>query len=96
MRLKPRNQYLTVEPISDKLEKSEGGVFLPDSAKEYPLTGVVLDVGGGSLDVHGARVPHRVKSGDLVLYTKHSGTKLETDDGSTVLLMEASDVLAII
>ena len=71
-------------------EKTAGGLFIPDTAKEKPLRGTVKAVGNGTKDE--AMV---VKEGDLVLYGKYAGTELEVD-GVKYLMMRQSDILAIL
>ena len=71
-------------------EKTVGGIIIPDTAKEKPLQGEVLAVGGGTKDE--AMV---LKAGDNVLYGKYSGTEVELD-GEKYLIMRQSDVLAVL
>ena len=69
--------------------KTAGGIIIPDSAKEKPLTGTVVLVGAAKKDES-----VEVKEGDKVLYGKYSGTEL-TVDGADYLLISHSDVLYI-
>ena len=71
-------------------EKTAGGLYIPDTAKEKPLAGKVVAVGPGTKDVK-----MEVKEGDEVLYGKYSGQEL-TIDGVEYLIMRQGDILAII
>ena len=89
---------MTIKPLADRVlikaaaaeEKTVGGIIIPDTAKEKPLQGEVLAVGGGTKDEEMV-----LKVGDRVLYGKYSGTEVELD-GEKYLLMRQSDVLAVL
>lgn len=81
--------------ISEKEEKTAGGIFLPDTAKEKPQIGEISAVGPGKLDDKGVRQPLEVKVGDKVLYSKYAGTDLKIGTDDFVLLAE-KDILAIV
>lgn len=89
MNVKPLADRVLVRPAAAE-EKTIGGIIIPDSAKEKPLKGEVLAVGGGTKDE--AMV---LKAGDQVLYGKYAGTEIEID-GEKLLIMRQSDVLATI
>ena len=93
--MKPLADRVIVE--SDKiLEKTTGGIYIPDDSKEKPLQGTVVAVGrGGASESTGAIIPMEVKEGDKVLYGKYSGTEIEID-GKTLLIMKECDMLAIL
>ena len=88
---------MTIKPLSDRVlvlpnpaeEKTAGGLFIPDTAKEKPLMGKVVAVGPGTTDVK-----MEVKEGDTVLYGKYAGTELNIE-GVDYLIMKQSDILAI-
>ncbi|MFT6807744.1 MAG: chaperonin GroES [Parvicellaceae bacterium] len=85
------------KPLADRVlvqadiaaEKSEGGIIIPDTAKESPQKGIVLAVGTGKKDE-----PMTVQVGDSVLYGKYSGTKI-TVEGVEALIMKESDIFGI-
>jgi chaperonin GroES len=81
--------------VSEKEEKTAGGIFLPDTAKEKPQIGEITAVGPGKLDDKGVRQPLEVKVGDKVLYSKYAGTDLKLGTEEFVLLAE-KDILAIV
>ncbi len=89
MKIQPLADRVLIEPAPAE-EKTAGGIYIPDTAKEKPQKGTVVAVGPGKKDE-----PTTVKSGDVVLYGKYSGTEI-TVDGKDYLMMRESDVLAII
>jgi len=95
--LKPLADRLVVEVLEKDVETFAGGqLVLPDTAKEKPQQGKVLAVGPGARDEDGHRIPMDVSVGDTVVFAKYSGTTYKTDDGTEVLLMRESDILAIL
>jgi chaperonin GroES len=93
MKLKPLADRIVVKPaVAD--DKSKGGLYLPDTAKEKPVWGEVIAVGSGKVTDDGKKVALEVKVGDKVLYGKYSGTEV-TVEGEEVLIMRESDIFAI-
>ncbi|AMV34084.1 10 kDa chaperonin [Pirellula sp. SH-Sr6A] len=90
-------------PLGDRIvvqrevsqEKTSGGIFLPDSAKDRPTRGKVVSVGDGRMLENGSRSVLQVKVGDLVLFTSYAGENIEVD-GEEYLLMNESEVLAVL
>ena len=76
-------------------ERTRGGIIIPDTAKEKPVEGEVLAVGGGARDEHGALVPLDVRPGDRVLFGKWAGTDVVIDGEERLILKEA-DILGVI
>jgi chaperonin GroES len=87
MSIKPLSDRVLVEPAAAE-EKTAGGIFIPDTAKEKPQRGTVVAVGPGTKEE-----PTTLKIGDVVLYGKYSGTEIQVD-GKNLLIMRESDVLA--
>lgn len=89
---------INIKPLADRVlvlpapaeQKTAGGIIIPDTAKEKPQKGTVVAVGPGKKDE-----PMTVKVGDAVLYGKYSGTEMQLD-GETYLIMRESDIFAII
>lgn len=81
--------------VCDAEETTSGGIILPDSAREKPQRGVVRAVGPGKLLDSGKRGTMSVKKGDVVFYGKYSGTDVEVNDQTYVLVRE-NDILAIV
>jgi chaperonin GroES len=76
-------------------ERTRGGIIIPDTAKEKPVEGEVLAVGGGARDEHGKLVPLDVRAGDRVVFGKWAGTDVVIDGEERLILKEA-DILGII
>lgn len=94
MKIKPLADRVVIKP-SDPGEKVQGGIIIPDTAKEKPMQGEVAAVGPGKVSESGQKVAMEVKKGDRVLYGKYSGTEV-TVDGEDYLIMRESDILAIL
>lgn len=94
MSFKPLNDRVLVKRLESE-EKTAGGLFIPDTAKEKPSRGQVVAVGPGKCDDSGKRVPMSVKAGDTVLFNKYAGTEIKLD-GEEHLVMREDDILAII
>lgn len=75
--------------------KSEGGIIIPDTAKEKPQDGEVIAVGPGARDENGALVPLDVNAGDTVLFGKWSGTEVKID-GEDLLIMKEADIMGVV
>ena len=78
-----------------KQEKSKGGLFIPDNAKERPLRGDVMCVGPGRVTDSGETLLCTVKAGDKVLYGKYSGTEVELD-GREFMIIRETDIFAVL
>ena len=94
MAIKPLADRVLVKPLVSN-EKTPGGIYLPDTAKEKPQEGTVIAVGPGKTTDDGKKVPLEVKVGDHVLYGKYSGTEVMID-GEEHLIMRESDIFAIL
>lgn len=92
MALHPIDDRLVVE-IEEAEEKTTGGIFLPDTAKEKPQRGKVIAVGQGKLLDNGNRLAMLVNIGDRVLFGKYSGTEVKFE-GKEYKILKESDVLA--
>ena len=94
---------MPIVPLNDKIvvkrmeaeEKTAGGLFLPDSAKEKPKQGRVMSLGEGKRLETGKRAPFQVKEGDRVLFTSYAGNEV-TVDGKEYLIMSEDDILAVV
>ena len=110
MRLHPLQDWALIEP-ADAKDKTGGGLFIPDTAKEKPVEGKVLAVGKGRWETpekkSGSRFkkkqekekkifkPTVLKPGDRVLYEKYGTTDVELD-GKELVLVRESDVLGLV
>lgn len=93
MKIQPLADRIVVKPAEAE-EKTKGGLYVPDTAKEKPVWGEVVAAGPGKTSDDGKKIPMEVKVGDKVLYGKYSGTEI-TVDGQEVLIMRESDLFAI-
>jgi len=94
MKFRPLHDRVLLRRI-EQAEKTAGGIIIPDSAKEKPMEGEVVAVGSGTRDESGKILPLDVKAGDVVLFSKWSGTEV-TIDGEELLVMKESDIMGII
>jgi len=94
MKVKPLQDRVIVKRIEEE-ETTKGGIIIPDTAKEKPIEGEVLAVGGGKLLDTGNKQPLEVKKGDKVLFGKYAGTEIQVE-GEEHLIMREDDIIAII
>lgn len=93
-KVKPLSDRVLIKPLEASEEK-KGGIIIPDTAKEKPQQGEVIEVGLGRVTDDGKKVEMEVKKGDKVLYGKYSGTEVTIDDVE-YLIMRESDIFAVI
>ena len=93
--LKPLGDRVVIEPSEEETERSSGGIYIPDTAKEKPQTGKVVAAGPGRTTDEGKTVALAVKVGDTVVYSKYAGTEY-TEEGTEYLIARESDILAIV
>lgn len=94
MDLKPLADRVIVQPLEEE-ERTAGGIYLPDTAKERPQKGKVVAVGPGRVNDEGKRLEMTVKVGDKVIYGKYAGTEIVID-GDEYLIVNESEILAIV
>jgi chaperonin GroES len=94
MQVKPLADRVLIKPM-EASEMKKGGIIIPDTAKEKPQEGEIMEVGPGRVTEDGKKIPMEVKKGDKVLYGKYSGTEV-TIDNVEYLIMRESDILAVI
>jgi len=94
MIIRPLHDRVLAKRIDEK-DKTAGGLFIPDTAKEKPLEALVIAVGNGKVLESGAIQPLSVKAGDKVLIGKYSGSEVKLDGKDHIILRE-DDILGII
>jgi len=95
LNLRPLADRLVVEPLEQE-ERTAGGLYIPETAKEKPQQGKVLAVGPGAYKENSAeRIPVDVKKGDKVLFAKYAGSDIKVN-GSELKILRESDILAVI
>lgn len=100
---KTKSKSVKLQPLGDRIvvereatdEKTAGGIFLPQSAKDKPSRGTVISVGEGRLVKDGSRIPLQVKPGDRVIFTTYGPDEIKIGE-EELLLMREDDVLAVI
>lgn len=95
MQVKPLADRVLIKPLEAAEEMKKGGIIIPDTAKEKPQEGEIIEVGPGRVTDDGKKIPMEVKKGDKVLYGKYSGTEVTIDDKEYIIMRE-SDILAVI
>ncbi|WP_287128821.1 co-chaperone GroES [Candidatus Cyanaurora vandensis] len=91
--LRPLGDRVLIKIVAQE-ERTAGGLFLPDTAKEKPQLGEVVAVGPGRKLEKGDRATMEVQVGNRVLYSKYSGTEVKIE-GAEYLLVNEKDILAI-
>jgi len=94
MKLRPLDDRVVIKQ-SEAQEKTSGGIFLPDTAKEKPQIGKIVATGPGKLLDDGKRGEMSVKKNDDVIYGKYTGNEIEIEGEKYVILRE-SDLLGIV
>jgi len=92
--IKPLFDNILVKPIKAE-EKTLGGIYLPESAKEKPQIGEVMAIGEGARDDNGKLIPMVVKVGQKVMFTKWGGNEAKVGNEEWKLVKQ-SDILAIV
>ena len=93
MKFRPLHDRVLIK-VLDSEEKTKGGIIIPDTAKEKPQEGEVVAVGPGTKSDEGKISPMDVKTGDIVLFGKWSGTEVKID-GKEYSIMKESDIMGI-
>jgi len=94
MAIRPLSDRIVIEIIDDT-EQTSGGIFIPDSAKEKPQKGKAIAVGPGKTLDDGKKEEMEVKTGDIVLFAKYSGTDIKLDD-KNLKILSVKDVLGVL
>jgi chaperonin GroES len=94
MALTPLHDRVLVKRTEGE-EKTSGGLYIPETAKEKPSEGEIVSVGEGARKDNGELIAPAVKAGDRVLFGKWSGTEV-TVDGEEMLMMKESDIMGIL
>ena len=94
MKLKPLDDRIIIKQLEAE-DKTSGGIILPDTAKEKPQVGKVIEIGPGKLLDNGKRAKMSVKKKDEVVYAKYGGSEVEVD-GEKYMILRESDIYGII
>ncbi len=93
--LKPLGDRILVEIIEESEQKTAGGLYVPDTAKEKSQRGRVVAVGSGKTLDNGTKLPLEVSVGDTVYFAKYGGTEVTLEAKNYSILAER-DILAIV
>ena len=91
-KLQPMGDRIVIK-ATEREERTKGGIYIPDTAKERPQEGKVVAAGPGRMTDDGNRIPLDVHVGDTVVYSKFAGTEI-TEDGEDLLILTERDILA--
>jgi chaperonin GroES len=94
MKIRPLYDRIVVKRI-ENTEQMQGGLYIPDTAKEKPQEGEVVAVGNGKRLENGTLVPLDVKVGDRILFGKYSGSDIKLD-GDEYMIMREDEVLGVL
>jgi len=94
MKVRPLHDRVIVKRVGE-VEKTKGGIIIPDTAKEKPVEGKVIAVGDGKVTDDGKKIALEVKVGDKILFGKYAGTEIQID-GEEHLIMREDDIIAIV
>jgi chaperonin GroES len=94
MKIRPLYDRILVKRLEES-NKTAGGLYIPDTAKEKPMEASVVAVGNGKLQEDGSLRKLEIKAGDKVLFTKYSGSEIKID-GVEHLILREDDVLAVL
>ena len=95
LNIRPLSNRVLVKRLEEEMQKTAGGIIVPDTAKEKPQRGKIVAVGPGRLTDEGERIKVEVKVGDEILFGKWSGSEI-TIDGEEYLFMKDNDILAVL
>ena len=93
--IKPLHDRVIIRRVEENTDKTAGGLYIPDTAKEKPQEGEVSAVGAGKVKEDGTRQALDVKEGDRVLFGKYSGSEIKLD-GEEFLIMREDEILGVI
>jgi len=93
--IKPLHDRVIVRRLEEDNDKTAGGLFIPETAKEKPQEGEVIAAGAGKYKEDGTRQTLDVKEGDRVLFGKYSGSEIKID-GEELLIMREDEILGIV
>ena len=94
MNIRPLHDRVLIKRLEEG-DTMQGGIIIPDSAKEKPQQGEVKGVGDGKLLENGQRAAPDVKVGDRILFGKYSGSEIKLD-GDEYLILREDEILGVL
>ena len=95
MKIRPLQDRVIVKRLENGVEKTKGGIIIPDSAKEKPEQGKIVAVGKGKVNDDGKLMAVGVKVGETILFGKYSGSEVKLN-GEEHLIMREEDILGVV
>ena len=94
MKIRPLYDRVVVKRVEQK-EQMQGGLYIPDTAKEKPQEGEVVAVGKGKRLEDGKVIPCDVQPGDRILFGKYSGSDIKIDN-EEYMIMREDEILGVL
>ena len=94
MKIRPLYDRILVKRTEEQ-QKTAGGLFIPDTAKEKPMEAIIVAVGNGKIQEDGSLRKLEVKAGEKILFSKYSGNEIKID-GTDHLILREDDILAVL
>ena len=94
MKIRPLYDRILVKRIEEQ-NRTAGGLYIPDTAKEKPMEATIVAVGNGKIQEDGSLRKLDVKAGDKILFSKYSGSDIKID-GVEHLILREDDILAVL
>ena len=94
LKLRPLHDRVIVKREEEE-QRTAGGIFLPETAKEKPIRGIIAAIGNGKILENGEVRALAVKVGDTVLFGKYAGTEVKVDNEDLLVLRE-EDIMAVV
>lgn len=94
MNMRPLGDRVVLKQV-ERMQKTKGGIVLPDTSKEKPMEGEIVAVGEGRVLDNGTKVALTVKVGDRVIFDKYAGREVKVDDQEYLIISE-KDILAVV
>ncbi len=92
--IKPLGDRVVIKVLEGEM-KTKSGIVLPDTAKEKPQEGEIVEVGTGKVLENGQRIALDVKVGDRIIFSKYAGTEVKFE-GQEYLIVSERDILAVV
>ena len=93
MKIKPLSDRVVVKPL-EEVEAKKGSIIIPDTAKEKPMQGEIIEAGSGKIE-DGKKIDMEVKKGDEILFGKYSGSEVKIDS-IEYLIIQQSEILGTV
>ncbi len=88
MKINPLDDRVLVEPLQAE-ERTSSGIIIPDTAKEKPRMGTVIEVGTDE------DLKEKIKKGNKILFAKYGGDEIDMN-GKEYRIIQRTDILAVV